>query len=319
MSYSRRPQQKSPRFVPVEGTLFDEAFLDDVAAEAGSREAAYAELGLQAPEVPVEPKADIIRRSLAERAVKAVRSEIDPVISEAGNASIEETDLDRVTSMKALFEHDGFYPRDVAEKSSMLAILGRSTESVRPVIVYLANVGQHQKKYEVEDRFAAARSIGRKMEERALQADDEAKKAREMYDVITKRGARPEQSFSEVFTLDDIKYDDFAKPIYTSIVRRIESELFVEDGIGEYPLGLHSGVDSLKLNDRDEYVYDVLKTMSLGSVRGYTERVRVEENRRFEYWRTQLEHAQLWMPLQSQASESLKKLDAKRPRATSKT
>lgn len=312
MSYSRRPQQKSPRFVPVEGTLFDEAFLDDVAAEAGSREAAYAELGLQAPEVPVEPKADIIRRSLAERAVKAVQSEVDSFTTpESGDASIEKTNLARPEKMKVLFELYHFYPRNPDEQSSMFSILDNT--SINPAVGYLASVIQSQKRHGVEDPFAAARSIARKMQAYALESDAEAKRAHVVGDSIKDRSTDLEQPFSEVYTLDDIRYDTDAKPTYTTIVRRIEADLFSEDEVGDYPLGKRSGVDAMKPRLQDEYIFDTLKAMSLETVINLSERVCAEEILRFEYWRTQLKSLMLWRALDSQATESVKVLNKKRP------
>ena len=61
-------------------------------------------------------------------------------------------------------------------------------------------------------------------------------------------------------------------------------------------------------------MYGVVQSMSLGTVLNYSERVRVEENNRFEFWRSQLAIARNWPPIRAQADASVDKLDKIRPR-----
>ena len=258
----------------------------------------------------VEPSAEHVRHSLSALAMKASNVET----STASEKRTKEKAHDPAETMRELYSRHGFYARDTAEEASMWAIHEHSGELIEhPVADYLFDVAQKQEVLGVKNPLAAPSSILHQFEEHALNADREAKIARLFIQTLDERGATSDQLFSEVYTRDDLKYDDLSSRTLTSVVRRIEDELFAYEGQGKYPLAKRNGIDSLKQEERRAKLFRVFKEMPVSEVLEYTERIRTEEKRRFNYWREQLIQAGTWKPVHAQAAESVTKLNGLRP------
>ena len=308
-------RQRSSQPVSPEGTLFGENFVDTLVAEQGSsREVVFQELGLELP------KAEVVRQSLAQVAVNPLttepilRDEVHPDRKEV-EMPLDREDIDPATSMRLLHKEYNFYARNAKEKGAMWGILGRSHDNLAyPVVRYLYDVKQKQASIGVEDPFAAPHSIAGKFEGYAIEADMEAKLSRVLDKTIKSRGTGPKQLFSEAFTADDYKNDPLTRRTLTSVIRLIEADLFAKEGVGEYPLDVRNGVDSLKGDESDDYVLSILDKMPLGDILNYNRRLHGEETNRFNFWHAQLLQARMWSPVREQVDKSIKKLDEIRPR-----
>ena len=226
---------------------------------------------------------------------------------------IEKEHRDPAKTMRELYERNGFYARDTHEESSMHSILDRSENpELNPVREYLFSVNQSQVSIGEKDPYAAPRSIVHSFESYAELANAEAKVARFFDGTAHARSETTNRPFSEVFTRDDLSYDDLTVRTLTSVVRRIEDELFAFEGKGKYPLHKRNGIDALKGKLRKDRVYEVLESMSLEEVLTYSNQVAIEEGRRFKYWHAQLVLAEDWEPVKKQAAASIAKLDAMR-------
>lgn len=246
----------------------------------------------------------MIRQSLAKQAIRPEAA--------AGQEPQNDT-LDPATAMRLMHKKVGFYARDADEKRSIQEIVGRSSEYPRPTLRYLYDVERHQVSLKLQDPSAAPRSIVRQFEQYAVQANIEARFTRFFESIIRNRKPEPDQKVTDIMTAEEYSNDEQTRRTLTSIVRILEADRFAEDGEGQYPLAVRHGVDSLKGKDRDEYVLSFLATLPLALVVRYNERLRVEENKRFEYWRSQIGEATIFRSVKDQAFESLAKLDRLRP------
>lgn len=254
-----------------------------------------------------------LRKALADQAIHEVAetpiNEKEPLLNETP---------DPATAMRLLHKEVGFYARDSKEQSSIQAIVGRSGETKYPTLRYLYDVKYRQTSFETKDPSAAPRSIVRNFEQYAIQADKEARFTRFFSNMIrSDRNASPDQTFADIMNPEDYSNDEQTRRTLTSVVRLIEADRFAEENEGEYPLAVRHGVDSLEGKIRDTYVLSVISTLPLRDVMRYNERLRVEENNRFEYWRSQLNVATMFSLVRAQAHESLARLDTIRPRIAS--
>ena len=310
------PRRRPSGPVFVEETLFQGDFVDTLVSEHG-QEGVYAELGLKLPQD------EVVRQELARAAVNPrMSAEVVPTDNGVETAAsivkaempLDIKNVDPATSIWLLHNEYGFYGRDSKEKASMWGILGRSGDNIEnPVVRYLHDVERKQVKNGAKDPAKATHSITREFEEYAVQADREARIAR-IFDARVKSRGTPDQVFSDAFTMDDYRNDEQTRRTLTSAVRYIETQLFSELGVGQNPLHVREGVDSMAPKDRDKYVYSILSTMTLREVWNYSDKVRTTENARFEFWRTQLVKARVWAPVRAQVEASVKNLDEIRPR-----
>jgi hypothetical protein len=259
------------------------------------------------------PTQRTLRKALAEQALHAA-SETATKEKEA----LQNENLDPATAMRLLHKAVGFYARDSREQSSIQAIVDRSGASKYPTLRYLYDVQYHHISLETKDPSAAPKSIVRSFEQYAVQADREARFTRFFSKTIHgDRKASPDQTITDIMTAEEYSNDAQTRRTLTSVVRLIEADRFAEEGEGKYPLAVRHGVDSRKGNARDAYVLSLIDALPLRDVMRYNERLRVEENNRFEYWRSQLAVATMFSPVRAQAYESLAKLDTVRPQSAS--
>jgi hypothetical protein len=255
----------------------------------------------------------MIQKAIAEQALGVVES--FPIVKNVTKRG-EVHDAQTLSSAEALImlsRGNGFYPRDLAEKNSLLGISGRSADIKYPVIRYLYELEQHQENNNVADPEAVLRAVVRQFADDATQAAMEIRMAKLFERTRQERNFADAERVSDAISVSYLEDDPPTRRTLTTIARMREADLFVE-GKGANPLFAQQGIDALVGKRRTARIFDLLGAMRISNLMKMNTRMMNEENNRFYYWRDRVSESKMYgKKINSVSTELLMKLDELKP------